>query len=188
MIAIAALGDAGLETMLDRKSADSYFELPLSRSDVADAVQAIASGQSLTAKRQKIRAFESLPDYSMMSVLVADDSAVNIEVAREALRRFRIEADIVFNGLEACEALESKGYDLVLMDGSMPELDGFEATRRIRAREAETGAPRTPVIALTAHVVGSAAEAWKDADMDGILHKPFTLKSLAECRAMLDFG
>jgi signal transduction histidine kinase/CheY-like chemotaxis protein len=181
VIAVAALGDAGLEHMLDRKSADGYFELPLSRADVADALQAIAEGRSLAVRRQQMRTSDSLPDYSLMSVLVADDSPVNIEVACEALRRFGIEADVVTNGLEACAVLEAKAYDLVLMDGSMPELDGFEATRRIRAREADTGAPRTPVVALTAHVVGSAANAWQDAGMDGVLHKPFTIKSLAEC-------
>lgn len=181
VIAVAALGDAGMEHMLDRKSADGYLELPLSRADVAEAVQAIAEGRSLAVRRQQNRTSDALPDYSLMSVLVADDSPVNIEVACEALRRFGIEADIVTNGLEACAALETKAYDLVLMDGSMPELDGFEATRRIRAREAEIGAPRTPVVALTAHVVGSAANAWQEAGMDGVLHKPFTIKSLAEC-------
>jgi two-component system sensor histidine kinase BarA len=63
----------------------------------------------------------------------------------------------------------------------MPVMDGFDATRLIRARELASGGRRTPVVALTAHVVGAAADAWRAAGMDGVLHKPFTLAQLAAC-------
>ncbi len=112
-------------------------------------------------------------------MLVADDSAVNREVAMEALSRFGIDAKLVSDGREAVAAMADH-FDLVLMDGSMPELDGFEATREIRKREKENGAAPTPIVALTAHVVGTAADAWREAGMDGVLHKPFTLKALGE--------
>ena len=72
-------------------------------------------------------------------------------------------------------------FDIVLMDGSMPVVDGFQATRLIREHEAATGGRRTPVVALTAHVVGAGAELWREAGMDGVLHKPFTVAKLAEC-------
>ncbi|MCC2108636.1 MAG: hypothetical protein KDJ40_14110, partial [Hyphomicrobiales bacterium] len=55
--------------------------------------------------------------------------------------------------------------------------------RAIRARESETGAARLKIVALTAHVVGAAANAWREAGMDGVLHKPFTLSALAHCLA-----
>jgi two-component system sensor histidine kinase BarA len=58
-------------------------------------------------------------------------------------------------------------------------MDGFESTRAIRAWEKETGRPAMPIIALTAHVVGSHADAWKTSGMDGVLHKPFTLAAMA---------
>jgi CheY-like chemotaxis protein len=67
------------------------------------------------------------------------------------------------------------------MDGSMPELDGFESAWRIRAHERENTATRTPIVALTAHVAGASADAWREAGMDGVLHKPFSVKKLAEC-------
>ncbi|MEI9903376.1 MAG: response regulator [Asticcacaulis sp.] len=79
----------------------------------------------------------------------------------------------------ALKKLENEGFHLVLMDGSMPVMDGFEATRRLRAREQTSSETRTPVIALTAHVVGSAASAWREAGMDDVLYKPFTLQGLA---------
>ena len=83
-------------------------------------------------------------------VLVADDSAVNREVAQEALSRLGVEVRCVNDGREAVDAVFAEHFDLVLMDGSMPELDGYDATREIRAREATAVRPKTPVVALTA--------------------------------------
>ena len=122
----------------------------------------------------------SLPRFTSARVLVADDSAVNREVAMEALSRCGV-TDVVAveDGLAAVEAVQAGRFDIVLMDGSMPVMDGFTASRTIREHEARTGAPRTPVIALTAHVLADAADAAREADMDGILAKPFTLAQLA---------
>ena len=117
--------------------------------------------------------------YPRARVLVVDDGEVNREVACEALSRFGIAADTANDGAEALDRLDKGAYDLVLMDGSMPVMDGFEATRHLRLLEDKSGDPRLPVIALTAHVVGAAAMAWKDAGMDDVLYKPFTLANLA---------
>jgi CheY-like chemotaxis protein len=114
-------------------------------------------------------------------VLVADDSEVNQEVACEALKRLGIHrVKVVGDGLAAFNAAVETKFDLILMDGSMPELDGFEAARRVRAQEKENAVTPTPIIALTAHVAGAGADAWRDAGMDAVLHKPFTVKKLAE--------
>ncbi len=114
-------------------------------------------------------------------MLVADDSAVNREVAVEALSRCGVTAVVtVEDGLAATEAAAAAPFDIILMDGSMPVMDGFTASKTIRQHEARTGARRTPIIALTAHVLADAAEAARDADMDGILPKPFTLAQLAQ--------
>ena len=117
--------------------------------------------------------------YPQARVLVVDDGEVNREVACEALSRFGINADTANDGADALDRLDKGAYDLVLMDGSMPVMDGFEATHHLRLREDKSGDARTPVIGLTAHVVGAAAMAWKDAGMDDVLYKPFTLASLA---------
>jgi two-component system sensor histidine kinase BarA len=67
----------------------------------------------------------------------------------------------------------------------MPVLDGFEATRQIRAAEAAAGAAPLPIVALTAHVIGTASSDWVEAGMNAVLHKPFTLKAMADCIAGL---
>jgi EAL domain-containing protein (putative c-di-GMP-specific phosphodiesterase class I)/ActR/RegA family two-component response regulator len=111
-------------------------------------------------------------------VLVVDDGEVNREVALEALSRFGVQADTAENGEAALERMARQRFDLVLMDGAMPVLDGFTATQQWRAFEAGEGRERVPIVALTAHVVGRAADAWREAGMDGVLHKPFTLHDL----------
>ncbi len=165
-----AAGPAGADVDLAR---------PVSRTELSEIVEDLAAGRDPAARRRETSAVARLPRHAGARVLVADDGAVNREVASAALAEFGIVADCVENGRLALEAVRARRYDLVLMDGSMPELDGFAASRAIRAFEAEIGRPRTPVVALTAHVVGSGADAWREADMDGVLHKPFKLEQLA---------
>ena len=117
-------------------------------------------------------------DFTGARVLVADDNDTNIAVAQAALGRFGIVPDCVHDGQAAVAALAQGGYDLVLMDGWMPQLDGYAATRAIRADEAREGRARVAIVALTAHVVGAQSEAWAEAGMDGALSKPFTLAQL----------
>ena len=182
IIHLARLGEASGDRLLADGTVDALVHAPLVRADIARLVGLIARGEALdTAEAGQASA--AIPSFAGRRVLVADDSPVNREVAIEALARLGIVAETAENGREALNARRGKSYDLILMDGSMPEMDGFEATRAIRAFEAEAGKPRLPVVALTAHVVGAAAEAWREADMDDILHKPFTLEALAACLA-----
>jgi signal transduction histidine kinase len=111
-------------------------------------------------------------------VLVVEDNPTNQRVAEGMLRHLGCEVDIAEDGAVALDKLSRRGaaYDLVLMDCQLPILDGFEATRRWRARE--TG-PRLPIIALTAHAPGDMAEACRAAGMDDVLTKPFRRETLA---------
>ncbi|MGZ3304441.1 MAG: EAL domain-containing protein [Asticcacaulis sp.] len=156
---------------------------PLRHRDIDALIEALRDGSGFAVRDA------AAPDggvdavYPRARVLVVDDAEINCEIALEALGRFGIRAETASDGAEALTRTDANGgaarFDLVLMDGSMPVMDGFEATRRIRAREAETGAPHLPVVALTAHVIGSATLAWREAGMDDVLHKPFTLADMA---------
>ncbi len=151
--------------------------LPLRRADLLQVLTQMHDGKAPKLESGPAPLAEGVV-FPGVRVLVVDDAAVNREVAKEALERLGVETELAEDGLQAVQALRHKTFDLVLMDGSMPELDGFEATRRIRQEEDATGRARAVIVALTAHVVGSGADAWKTSGMDGVIHKPFTLSDL----------
>jgi PAS domain S-box-containing protein len=103
-------------------------------------------------------------------VLVVEDSPVNQIVVVRTLERCGCRTDVAHNGRQALEMLSKQHYDAVLMDCQMPEMDGYEATAALRARE--NGGPRTPVIAMTAHAMQGDREQCLDAGMDDYLSKP----------------
>lgn len=110
-------------------------------------------------------------------VLVAEDSTINQRVIARMLEKLGYESDLVENGAEALESAKQFRYDAVLMDCQMPVMDGFEATKKIRTIE---GYQDTPIIALTANVLDSAAEKCRAAGMDHFLSKPLQIESLKE--------
>jgi two-component system sensor histidine kinase BarA len=112
-------------------------------------------------------------------VLVADDNEVNREVAKEALQQMGATVALVCDGLEAVAAYGASRFDLIMLDGSMPGLSGFDAARRIREIEARSGARRTPIVAFTARVLGASATEWREAGMDALVAKPLTLEQLS---------
>ena len=114
---------------------------------------------------------------SGLSILVAEDNDINALLVRSLLTRLGHRPVLVDNGQRAYDAwekarAEGTPFDFVLMDVQMPELDGLEAARRIRAVEEAAGTERTPIIALTANAVAEERARCLDAGMDAFLTKP----------------
>ena len=115
-------------------------------------------------------------------MLVAEDNPVNQLLATRLLQKLGHTVVTASNGREALERLETLTPDVILMDVQMPEMDGFEATAAIRAREAGTGR-RTPIVALTAHALQGYREECMQAGMDEDLTKPIKIDDLARMLA-----
>jgi CheY-like chemotaxis protein/HPt (histidine-containing phosphotransfer) domain-containing protein len=107
-----------------------------------------------------------------MPVLVVDNNDVNRLVAEGMLTKLGCQVDLAEDGIAGVRACLAKRYALVFMDCQMPRMDGYEATRAIRGHEAKTGAPRTPITALTALALASDRERGMAAGMDDYLTKP----------------
>lgn len=112
-------------------------------------------------------------------VLLVEDELTSQLVIGAQIESLGYSYDLATNGHEALDAIEKADYPLILMDCDMPELDGLEATRRIRAIEDTRGRSKTPIIALTAHVFEETRKSSIEAGMDDFLEKPLSLEKLS---------
>ena len=162
-------GDIGFKSREGRGST-FWFTLPLPRADGAPADPAVdACEASFVADG--------------LGVLVAEDDAVNRDVAFHTLTRLGHRVTLVSNGREAVERVAAEAFDVVLMDVQMPVMDGLAATRAIRELPGARG--RTPVIALTADAMRGDRERFLAAGMDDVLPKPFDRAALRSLLASI---
>jgi len=113
-------------------------------------------------------------------VLIVEDNEVNRMIAREMLISLGLDVLEAADGRQALDVLESHKVDLIIMDCLMPVMDGYETAREVRRREAESGADRTPIVALTANAFDEDAMRSRAAGMDGHMAKPYTRAQLRE--------
>jgi signal transduction histidine kinase/ActR/RegA family two-component response regulator len=139
---------------------------------VFTAAAPLAVGDAQAQTRARRRRFEG-------RALLVDDNAVNAEIAAAVMRDLGFQVEIAGDGHEALSRLAESRFDVVLMDCEMPQLDGYEATRRWRAIEQQAGDGRhVPIMALTANAVAGDRERCLEFGMDDYLAKPFEVSEL----------
>jgi CheY-like chemotaxis protein len=106
-------------------------------------------------------------------VLAVEDMAMNMMLIKKVLSKFDLEIDVAKSGREALQKCQSEHYDIVFMDCQMPEMDGFEATEKIRAHEKAENKEAVPIVALTADAMIGDREKCIAAGMNDYINKPF---------------
>ncbi len=160
----------------------AHLVKPLKRSDVRDLLLRLLAPQA--AERllgtEESAAVHTLPP---LRVMVADDNAINRQLARLMLEERGCEVFEAEDGKDVIVQLKTLTVDILLLDIMMPDMDGFECTAKLREIEEEEGAPRLPIVALTAHALKGYEEKCLAADMDGYLSKPIDEVKLTETLA-----
>jgi CheY-like chemotaxis protein/nitrogen-specific signal transduction histidine kinase len=157
----------------------TYLTKPVKQADLHKAILA-AFGTAVPPRKPEPRLPQQAPSAGRrLRILLAEDNPVNQKLALALLEKQGHAVAVANNGREALTALEREPFDLVLMDGQMPEMDGFEAAAAIRRRERATHA-HIPIIAMTACAMKGDRERCLEAGMDGYVAKPFRMKELFE--------
>jgi CheY-like chemotaxis protein len=118
---------------------------------------------------------------SLGRVLVVDDHAINRNIIEGMLKKLGYESFSVADGIRAVEAVKAgEKFDLILMDIRMPIMDGYRATREIRAFEQASGIRRTNIVAVTADVYPEARTFCKESGMDDYMPKPLAIKAFSQ--------
>jgi CheY-like chemotaxis protein len=158
----------------------AYLLKPIRQSELREAIARV-----LGAKEQggaiplitRFSLYDARDPASVLRVLLVEDNPVNQRLATRMLEKRGHRVALAGNGLEALEVLSKGGFDLVLMDVQMPEMDGLQTTAAIRERERGTGT-HLPVVALTAHAMKGDMDRCLTAGMDGYLTKPILPREL----------
>lgn len=158
---------------------DAQLVKPFGTRRLLERVETLLSPTPTPAGESSVRAESSLVVHPPR-VLVVEDNKDNQQLALHALKRAGYDVYLAEDGEIAVEMAGHSDYALILMDLEMPVMDGFEATRLIRAMEATKNLPRTPIIALTAHAVEGYRQRCLDEGMDEYATKPIHRKRLVE--------
>ncbi|MCP4153006.1 MAG: response regulator [bacterium] len=178
LIMLSSIGKRGETSRFEKIGFEAYLPKPAKQEDLYGAMATIM-GREHT---QCIITRHTLAEIRKRSstILVAEDNTSNRLVATTILEKLGFQHIGVANGLEAVEAYTENDLALILMDVHMPDLDGLEATKKIRTMETQNGTPRIPIIALTADAMQEDREKCFSAGMDAHITKPIEPQILME--------
>ncbi len=175
LIMMSSMGQDGEARSIRQNGFAAYLIKPVRQSDLFNTLrQTLAQSAVRSSVAPAGETKPAIPKLSRSNVrvLVAEDNAVNQQVALGILRRMGARAEVVGSGAESIEALRQAPYDIVLMDVQMPDMDGLEATQRIRSGEAGERCMHIPIIAMTAHALQSDRDRCLAAGMNDYVSKP----------------
>jgi len=165
-------GEIGVESTIGQ-GATFWFTMRLTKEKiVGSSLNGITNGHGAPSITTSISS-------QGITVLLAEDNKVNQMVGVKQLKKLGFAVDVVETGAQAIDAWQQKQYGVILMDCQMPEMDGYQATQKIRELEQQSGLPRTHIIAMTAHAMQGDRELCLAAGMDDYLAKPVNATDLS---------
>jgi signal transduction histidine kinase/CheY-like chemotaxis protein len=168
-------GNLGVHSRVGRGSR-FYFQLEYAFNPAWDQVAQAEVSPGTAAPRRQVPPGELATQD--IRVLLVEDNQLNQRVAQAFLEKIGVQVFVATDGSQAVEQYTNQPFDLILMDVEMPVMDGMEATRLIRLREAEWGAGHVPIVAMTAHAMAGDEERCRQAGMDGYMAKPIDAQVL----------
>ncbi len=182
LVLMTSLGERGDARRLEEMGFAAFLVKPARQSDVFDSLSAVLADAAVTRPTRPIVTRHAIREMrrGALRILLAEDNITNQQVALGILKRLGLRADTVASGTEAIKSLEMAHYDLVLMDVQMPEMDGLEATRRIRDPRSAVRQHEIPIVAMTAHAMRGDRERCLEAGMNDYVTKPVSAQALAD--------
>ena len=182
LVMLSSVGQRSHAGRLRRAGFEACLIRPVRPAQLLDCLEMVVRPKPPTPPNLPLAPLDApsaTPGAAHRRILVVDDNNTNQILALAMLKRLGYRADAVANGVEAIRSLSQIQYDLVLMDVQMPEMDGLEATRRVRDPQTKVLNPRVPIIALTAHAMKGDQDRCLAAGMDDYLTKPVRFPALA---------
>jgi PAS domain S-box-containing protein len=178
IVVLTSGGERGDAARCQALGVSAYLSKPFDRLELREVLLRVLAGDpGVPGKGPLVTRHTIREQERSLSFLVAEDNAVNQRLIARLLEKRGHSVVLAQNGREALEALAQRTFDIVLMDGQMPEMDGFEATKLIRQKEKGSG-KHLPIIALTAHAMQGDKERCLACGMDGYVSKPIKLEEL----------
>jgi len=195
LVTLISVGMRGDAEHFQKLGFAAYLVKPLKQTQLLDCLRIITDKSARNKNRSSTRIVTrhsiSEDHKPHIRILLAEDNTINQKIALRILeKKLGYHADVVTNGREAVESLEKFDYDLVLMDCQMPDMDGYDATRRIRDKNSSVRNHRIPVIAMTANAMKGDREKCLEAGMDDYVTKPVDFKKLSDAigKHLIDVG
>jgi len=185
IVAVSRMSEAEITHYIRDDCFNAYLTKPVLQIELINVLARELGYQETTKKesvKKKPAAKEDMSDFEGIRILVAENNITNVMFLKECLENLKCVVDFTYNGEEAIARVESRKYDLCLMDLHMPIVNGIEATKIIRKRLNKT----LPIIALTGAVLKKDKIEAKEAGMDDFLEKPLNIEKLKE--KILQFG
>ena len=174
LVMMTSVGRRGDASLFQASGFVGYLTKPVKASHLRNLLTTLVGrpGSASPAEPMVTRHMVAEAQRRRTRLLLAEDNITNQKVAIKVLEKMGHRVDAVANGAEAIKALRTMPYDLVFMDVQMPEMDGLEATRRIRDERTGVRNPRIPIVAMTAHAMKGDRERCLEAGMDDYVSKP----------------